>query len=175
MVDRSGSMAGGPMASANEALVTGLKSLTPEDKFNVVAFDNLQEYLSKDGMVQATPEAVEEAVAWVGKRCTARGTTDIMTPLQSSLAMLAKSGAAGSVPFLFLITDGAVDNEREICKVLQQAQATAKPTGGMATLPRVCTFGIGRFCNHYFLKMLANIGGHRCELNLYDPWSGLNY
>jgi len=30
--------------------------------------------------------------------------------------------------------------------------------GGMATLPRVCTFGIGRYCNHYFLKMLANIG-----------------
>ena len=28
----------------------------------------------------------------------------------------------------------------------------------MATLPRVCTFGIGRYCNHYFLKMLASIG-----------------
>jgi hypothetical protein len=28
----------------------------------------------------------------------------------------------------------------------------------MAALPRVCTFGIGRYCNHYFLKMLATIG-----------------
>ena len=36
----------------------------------------------------------------------------------------------------------AVENEREICKVMQQAQAT-KPMGGMVTLPRVCTFGIG--------------------------------
>lgn len=158
LVDRSGSMAGAPMHSANEALVTGLRSLSPNDTFNIVAFDNLQEYLSKDGLVQAVPEAVEGAVAWVASHCTARGTTDIMTPLQRALDMLAKSGASGSVPVVFLITDGAVENEREICKVMQQAQATSRPLGGMVTLPRVCTFGIGRYCNHYFLKMLANIG-----------------
>jgi len=157
LLDRSGSMFGQPMASANEALLTGLRSLTPHDRFNIVAFDNLQEYLSNEGLVQAVPEAVERAIAWVSTHCTARGTTDIMTPLQGALAMLAKSGAPGSIPFVFLITDGAVENEREICKVTQQAQGCAR-AGGMAALPRVCTFGIGRYCNHYFLKMLATIG-----------------
>jgi uncharacterized protein with von Willebrand factor type A (vWA) domain len=108
LVDRSGSMTGAPMDSANEALITGLKSLTPNDKFNIVAFDNLQEYLSKEGLVEASPEAIQGAIAWVASHCTARGTTDIMTPLQESLDMLARSGATGSVPFVFLITDGAV-------------------------------------------------------------------
>jgi len=44
------------MDSAREALVTGLRALAPSDKFNVIAFDNLQEYLSEKGLVQATPE-----------------------------------------------------------------------------------------------------------------------
>ena len=31
-------------------------------------------------------------------------------------------------------------------------------------VPRVCTFGIGKYANHYFLKMLASIGrGHNGE------------
>lgn len=157
LVDRSGSMAGGPMESANEAVVTGLKSLTQNDKFNIVAFDNLQVTFNPEGLVEATPDAVNAAISWIGSHCVARGTTDIMTPLQASLRMLATSGAPSSVPFVFLITDGAVENEREICKVVQEAHRM-QPVGGMVALPRVCTFGIGRFCNHYFLKMLANIG-----------------
>jgi len=52
------------------------------------------------------------------------------------------------VPFVFLITDGAVKDEREICKWTQE---NSKNT-------RILTFGIGRFCNWYFLKMLSQIG-----------------
>ena len=54
---------------------------------------------------------------------------------------------------MFLITDGAVSDEKEICKMLM---AESQQKG--EALPRVCTFGIGQYCNHYFLKMLANIG-----------------
>jgi curli biogenesis system outer membrane secretion channel CsgG len=66
-------MNGGPIESAQQALVTGLRALAPSDKFNVIAFDNLQEYLSEKGLVQATPEAIEAAVAWVLAKCFARG------------------------------------------------------------------------------------------------------
>lgn len=58
-----------------------------------------------------------------------------------------------AVPYVFLITDGAVDNEREICKSMQAAIQAAGPRA-----PRISTFGIGMFCNYFFLKMLASIG-----------------
>lgn len=58
-----------------------------------------------------------------------------------------------AVPYVFLITDGAVDNEREICKSMQALIAAAGPRA-----PRISTFGIGTFCNYFFLKMLASIG-----------------
>ena len=63
------------------------------------------------------------------------------------------SAASDAVPYVFLITDGAVDNEREICKSMEALIRTAGPRA-----PRISTFGIGRFCNYFFLKMLASIG-----------------
>jgi hypothetical protein len=42
MFDRSGSMAGEPLASAKAAVISGLQLLTPADQFTVVAFDHEQ-------------------------------------------------------------------------------------------------------------------------------------
>lgn len=56
-----------------------------------------------------------------------------------------------SIPLIFLITDGAVEDEREICNMM-------KDVNGQLNSPRIYTFGIGSYCNHYFLHMLANIG-----------------
>lgn len=60
------------------------------------------------------------------------------------------------MPFIFLITDGKVPNEREICKMLQNAVQSADELGEV--MPRVNCFGIGYYCNHYFLKMASQIG-----------------
>lgn len=45
-----------------------------------------------------------------------------------------------SIPLLFLITDGAVEDEREICEVIRR-----QLTKGGLNSPRICTFGIGEF------------------------------
>ena len=153
VIDRSGSMNGEPMEAANEALTTGLWSLTEHDYFNICAFDDGQEYFDANAMTQATPKNVERAMAWMKEHCVARYTTDIYTPLSEALKLLAGCAGNGTVPFVFLITDGAVSDEKEICKMLM---AESQQKG--EALPRVCTFGIGQYCNHYFLKMLANIG-----------------
>jgi hypothetical protein len=50
--------------------------------------------------------------------------------------MLSKSG--GSIPFIFLVTDGAVEDERHICDIMK-----SHITGGGSIHPRICTFGIG--------------------------------
>ena len=44
--------------------------------------------------------------------------------------------------------DGAVANERDICRYVRDTDLSA----------RVFTLGIGTLCNTYFLKMLAQIG-----------------
>ena len=73
------------------------------------------------------------------------------------MAILSKRPLLGAVPLIYVVTDGAVENEREICRYMQEVMS-APPPEGLMTHPRVCTFGIGRYCNHYFLKMLSQIG-----------------
>ena len=66
---------------------------------------------------------------------------------------------------MFVITDGAVADERDICNFMKSYAAKAD----VPKVPRVCTFGIGKYANHYFLKMLASIGrGHNSETSSPD-------
>jgi hypothetical protein len=58
---------------------------------------------------------------------------------------------------IFFVTDGSVEDERNICKTVKSSIANQESK----ISPRIYTFGIGPFCNNYFLKMLAKIGkGH---------------
>ena len=158
LLDRSGSMTGLPMAAAAAAVKTGLRLLLKGDEFNIIAFDHEQLYFRPAGLVRAEPAALAAAAAWVDRDCTARGMTDIATPLMAASAILAGSGTG--VPYIFLITDGAVDNEKAICRSVAAATAAARAAGAaqLARLARVWTFGIGQFCNHVFLKQLATEG-----------------
>lgn len=68
----------------------------------------------------ATPENTRNAKQWMSETVTARGLTDILTPLQMALAMLEN---ARGVPYVFLLTDGAVKDERQIAQYLQVSTA----------------------------------------------------
>lgn len=50
------------------------------------------------------------------------------------------SDASDSIPLIFLITDGSVEDEREICNVMKGYLSS-----GGSVSPRICTFGIGEF------------------------------
>lgn len=82
----------------------------------------------------------------------AGGLTDIMTPVQHALKLFdaAHLSKRAQLPIVFLITDGAVENEREICAIVEKA---AKEQNA-----RFFAFGIGTACNAYFLRMMASIG-----------------
>ncbi|KAL2243178.1 UNVERIFIED_CONTAM: von Willebrand factor A domain-containing protein 5B1 [Sesamum indicum] len=71
----------------------------------------------------------------------------------SSKAINMFSKTVDVLPIIFLITDGAVEDEKDICDAMRGHLMK----GGL-TSPRICTFGIGSYCNHYFLQMLAQIG-----------------
>lgn len=50
--------------------------------------------------------------------------------------MVGKTGE--SIPLIFLITDGAVEDEKDICNIVKD-----RLMDGGFNCPRICTFGIG--------------------------------
>ncbi|CAK7356494.1 unnamed protein product [Dovyalis caffra] len=161
LIDISGSMKGDPFESAKNGLLSSLLKLNPEDSFNIIAF-NGETYLFSSLMEQATEEGILKATQWLNDKLTADGGTNILAPSNSSqfffsskaIKLLAET--TNSIPLIFLITDGAVEDERDICNFVQGSLTSR----GSISL-RISTFGIGTYCNHYFLRMLAQIGrGH---------------
>ncbi|GAV61430.1 VWA_3 domain-containing protein [Cephalotus follicularis] len=153
IVDISGSMRGGPLENTKNALLASLSKLNPQDSFNIIAF-NGETYLFSSSMEPATEGAILNASQWLCHNLVAEGGTNIFAPLKHAMKLL--SDTSDSIPLIFLITDGAVEDEREICKFVK-GHVTSKAS----ISPRISTFGIGLYCNHYFLQLLAQIGrGH---------------
>lgn len=95
-----------------------LKSLSYNDQFTIIAYDHGQYYWN-DSLQSANRSNVNAALSWV-QQLTAGGMTDIMTPLQQAVQVLYPSTggpSATGIPYVFLLTDGAVDNERDIARV----------------------------------------------------------
>ncbi|KAI3935553.1 hypothetical protein MKW98_012745 [Papaver atlanticum] len=152
VIDTSASMKGKPLEAVKSALSAALSKLSPEDLFSIIAF-NGETYLFSSSLVPATKETIENATQWISINFIAEGGTNILLPLNQAIDML--SGASetfDSMPLIFLVTDGTVEDEKHICDVMKSHM---KNKGSMS--PRISTFGIGTYCNHYFLQMLAQI------------------
>ncbi|KAJ4958791.1 hypothetical protein NE237_025902 [Protea cynaroides] len=153
VVDISGSMKGSPLENVKNGLCAALSKLDPEDSFNIIAF-NGETFLFSSSLELATKEKLENASQWISINFIAGGGTNILLPLNQAMEML--SNTCDSIPLIFLITDGSVEDERQICEVMK---SNLKKRGSMA--PRISSLGIGLYCNHYFLQMLALISrGH---------------
>jgi len=155
LFDRSGSMYGEPWTQGARAIETALTKLNPIDRFGIVCFDDQQEYFSPDGgmrsremvggLFPANSSNIYQAKQWIQQN-QARGLTDIKTPLEWALQVLnSNNQQKNRMQFVVLVTDGAVSNEHEIVFSTERQSQDI----------RVLTFGIGRYCNWYFLKMLA--------------------
>jgi len=155
LFDRSGSMYGEPWEKGSRAIQTALGKLNQNDRFGIVCFDDQQEHFSVDseihsrglvgGLFLATASNIYLAGQWIQQH-EARGLTDIQTPLQWAIHVLnSNNQERNRMQFVVLVTDGAVSNEHEIVYNTEQKAQDI----------RVLTFGIGRYCNWYFLKMLS--------------------
>ncbi|KAL1339415.1 hypothetical protein AAHE18_U034700 [Arachis hypogaea] len=156
IVDISGSMKGSPLESTKNALIASLSHLNAQDTFNIIAFNG--EFYSFSGLMEpATVEKLLSATKWVEATFIANGGTNILNPLTQAMKLFQNSTASDSIPLIFLVTDGTVENERQICNFVKSCLTNGQPV----RTPRLCTLGIGLHCNHYFLQMLAQIGrGH---------------
>ena len=160
VLDRSGSMAGWKMVAARRAVARMIDSLTPRDRFLVLAFDNLVETPPELGTgLQAAGDHARFLAVDHLSRLEARGGTEMAAPLARGLEVLTSPAGEATEPgprdlALVLVTDGQVGNEDQILRLLA-------PRLGRA---RIYTVGVDTAVNEGFLKRLAGLGGGACEL-----------
>lgn len=145
VIDNSGSMAGPSMEQAKESLALAISRLKPEDRFNVIRFDDTMTVHFPD-LVEATPDKREDAIAFV-RGLTADGGTEMLPALEAALRTQGPiaSGALRQVVFL---TDGAIGNEGQLFQEIQSNRGDA----------RVFTVGIGSAPNSHFMTKAAEYG-----------------
>ncbi|XP_039126198.1 inter-alpha-trypsin inhibitor heavy chain H3 isoform X2 [Dioscorea cayenensis subsp. rotundata] len=154
VVDISGSMRENPLEMVKKVLYKALLELTPGDYFDIIAF-NEDMHLFSSSLELATKEAVEEANLWISKNLVSEDEAHITKLLLSeslNKAISLLSNSRELLPHIFLITDGCVEDERNICNSMR-----VHVTTHLHISPRISTFGIGSYCNHYFLRLLASI------------------
>ncbi len=145
VIDTSGSIAGEKIEQAKGAFRQALGRLRPGDRFNLVRFASEAEAF-RESPVEASPENLEAARAWIG-RIEARGGTNIDEGLSRALRV---GRTEGRVPLLFFVTDGlptvGVTDEKAIL-----ANARSKNAAGA----RIFVFGVGNDVNTRLLDTLA--------------------
>lgn len=145
VIDNSGSMGGASMAAAKKSLLYALETLRPQDRFNIIRFDNTMTQLF-DRSVPATVDQIELA-----KRFTngleADGGTEMLPALKAALEDEDAAGTSNVRQIVFL-TDGDLSNEHEMMEAI-----AAK--GGRS---RVFMIGIGSAPNNFLMRRMAEAG-----------------
>lgn len=154
LLDRSGSMSGWKMVAARRAAARIVDTLTADDTFSVITFDDRLERPETlgSGLVAATDRHRFRAVEHLAA-VQARGGTEMSGPLREGLTLLSEA-AEGRDPVLVLVTDGQVGNEDQLLRDIA-------PVLGRT---RVHAVGIDSAVNAGFLGRLAAAGAGRCEL-----------
>ncbi len=138
--DSSGSMAGEKMDQARSAMTFCLRSLRPEDRFNVISFAT-EVRPFRDAMVPASSENVDAAVAEVDE-VRAAGGTNINEALLKAIGMSPAIGGNVRALMIVFITDGQPTiDERDPEKI----QANVRKLNGKTW--RLFVFGVGNDLN----------------------------
>jgi Ca-activated chloride channel family protein len=148
VIDRSGSMSGDPLLQARNALRSCLRSMGPQDTFNIQAFDDRIEWFSESANPVAQA-AVEQADKWL-ERIDARGGTDILGAIDSVLTF---SSDPERQRYIVFLTDGAVSADDEALRRVQRQLGRA----------RLFTFGVGPSVNRSLLMRMAELGHGTAE------------
>jgi Ca-activated chloride channel homolog len=150
VIDRSGSMGGDKLEQAKRACIDIFRSLTPDDHFTVLAFDN--EVVSV--INPQTPSAeVEERIRAVD----AGGSTNLSKGWYLGLLELQTYGTPKHINRIILLSDGMANDGERKSAVLGQESARARDELGITT----STIGIGKDFKEDILAALASESGGR--------------
>jgi Ca-activated chloride channel family protein len=155
LLDRSGSMSGWKMVAARRAAARIVDTLTSDDTFSVISFDDRVERPDTlgSGLVTATDRHRFRAVEHLAAMQARGGGTELYEPLRQGLSLLSDVRTERD-PVLVLVTDGQVGNEDQVLRDISP----------MINRTRVHAVGIDTAVNAGFLGRLAAAGAGRCEL-----------
>ena len=143
VIDTSGSMDGASIRQAKSALTLALTRLSPDDHFDIIAFNSSSESLFK-GTEPATLENIQYAVGQV-KKLSAQGGTEILSAVRMALRNRKDTRRVRQVIFM---TDGSIGNEGAVLKFIRKHLGQS----------RLFTIGIGSAPNGYFMRKAAELG-----------------
>lgn len=143
IIDTSGSMSGDSIVQARRALLFGLNGLDPDDRFEIIAFNDAPTPLF--GTAQpASPDALAQARRFV-RGLVAENGTEMRAALDLALDGSVEPERLRQVLFM---TDGAVGNEEALFGLIHDQLGDS----------RLFTVGIGSAPNSYFMREAAEAG-----------------
>jgi Ca-activated chloride channel family protein len=157
LLDTSLSMQWEKLERSYQALETLLRTLQPEDRFNLILFNSEIERFAPLP-VSADSAAIQRALEQVrGSRL--RGGTDLQKALGAGLLDCSSASSVASNPYLVLLSDGgATQGTIQNGKLAAWYEAQRKLLAPEKR-PRTYIFGVGDDANLPLLKMLAREEG----------------
>lgn len=149
VLDRSGSMGGGPIRRAGEALQLFLRSLPPGCHFNIIGFGSSTELLF-DAPRAYNAESLQLASHHAQTVQADLGGTELLQPLQQICAWPVPCGFERCV---VLLTDGQVSNTQAVIDFVRKH----------ADISNMYTIGIGNGVSHHLVEGLAQVGNGTAE------------
>jgi len=143
VIDQSGSMQGGAFEQAREALRLALDRMRPEDRFNVIAFNQDATALFQRPR-EASRANLVQAYGFL-EGLSAGGGTEMDQALHRALE---SDAASDRLPQVVFVTDGSIGNETQVLDLVRRRIGSA----------RLFTVGIGHGVNAAFLGQLARAG-----------------
>ena len=143
ILDVSGSMSGTSIEQARASLIQALARLQPQDRFNIIWFNDRSERLYPRAM-PASVNYIQQASRIINS-LTADGGTVMLPALALALNGQPELSRVRQIIFL---TDGNVDNEQELFKLIIRQLGDN----------RLFTVGIGSAPNSYFMRKAARAG-----------------
>ncbi|WP_316860272.1 marine proteobacterial sortase target protein [uncultured Cohaesibacter sp.] len=144
VIDQSGSMAGPSIGQAKASLLEALGQLKPEDKFQIIRFNNQMSKLF-DAPQQADSEHVSTAKYWVAA-IDANGGTEMLPAMEEALKD--SNPNEPTLRQVIFLTDGAIGNERQLFEAVKSKKGRS----------RIFTVGIGSAPNSFFMSRAAEVG-----------------
>ncbi|ULL00995.1 marine proteobacterial sortase target protein [Bradyrhizobium sp. I71] len=144
VIDNSGSMGGTSIVQAKASLLYALGRLQPNDRFNVIRFDDTMDVLFP-ASVPADAAHVGEATSFVSA-LQARGGTEMVPAMRAALAD--KLGDSSMVRQVVFLTDGAIGNEQQLFETITAMRGRS----------RVFMVGIGSAPNTHLMTRAAELG-----------------
>jgi len=145
VIDNSGSMGGTSIEQAKASLVYALGRLTPNDRFNVIRFDDTMDVLFS-APVAADARHIGEATSFVGA-LQARGGTEMVPAMRAALTD-PNASEADHIRQVVFLTDGAIGNEQQLFDTI----------AAMRGRSRVFMVGIGSAPNTFLMTRAAELG-----------------